>query len=75
MNVSIDDARVVAVSDVPTGLSAVKAELSVRSENGNLVVSGAPAGSRIDIYSLVGNRLQSAVAAQGETVIPNLPKG
>jgi hypothetical protein len=23
----------------------------------------------------VGNRLQSAVAAQGETVIPNLPKG
>jgi hypothetical protein len=75
-SIIIDDVQLVAVSDVPTGLSAIKAELPVRSENGNLVVSGAPAGSRIDVYSLVGNRLQSAVATQGETtVIPNLPKG
>jgi hypothetical protein len=76
IGIYIDDVQFVRTSNVITGLSAVKAQsLFVRSENGNLVVSGAAEGSRIDVYSLVGNRLQSAVAAQGETVIPNLPKG
>jgi hypothetical protein len=76
IGVYVDDVQLVAESDVPTGLSAVKAQsLFVRSENGNLVVSGVPAGSRIDVYSVVGSRLQSAVAAQGETVLSGLPKG
>jgi hypothetical protein len=77
IGVYIDDVKLVEKSEVITGTSsAIKAQsLFVRSENGNLVVSGAPAGSRIDVYNVVGSRLQSAVAAQGETVIPNLPKG
>jgi hypothetical protein len=75
VDVYIDDVQLVKTNEVITGIPAVKAKLPVRSENGNLVVSGAPAGSRIDVYNLFGERLQSVIAATGETVIPNLPKG
>jgi hypothetical protein len=76
IGVYIDDVQFVKTSNVITGLSAVKAQLLfVRSENGNLVVSGAPAGSRIDVYNVVGSRLQSVLAEKSETVLSGLPKG
>jgi hypothetical protein len=75
--VYVDDVRVVEKSEVITGISStIKAQsLFVRSENGNLVVSGAAEGSRIDLYNLFGERLQSVIAATGETVLSGLPKG
>jgi hypothetical protein len=72
----IDDVQVVKVSDVITGINSVEEQpLLVRVESGNVIVRNAEAGSRIDVYSLVGNRLQSVLAAQGETVLSGLPKG
>jgi hypothetical protein len=77
LKVFLDDITLVKVSEgVITGIDAVEEQpLSVRAKSGSVTVRNAPAGSRIDVYNVVGSRLQSAVAAQGETVIPNLPKG
>jgi hypothetical protein len=56
------------------GIDEVKASLPVRIEGDKLIVSAA-AGSQIDVYTVVGSRLQSAVSSGSETVLSGLPKG
>jgi hypothetical protein len=76
IGIYIDDVQFYEYSSGITNIKSIQLqELSVRSENGNLVVSGAPAGSRIDVYNIFGERLQSVIAATGETVLSGLPKG
>ncbi|MDR0613164.1 MAG: hypothetical protein LBG45_06780, partial [Dysgonamonadaceae bacterium] len=58
-----------------TGIADVKAPLPVRRQGDDLVVGGAAAGSRIDVYTVIGRRQQSAVSAGGDTVLSGLPKG
>jgi hypothetical protein len=57
-----------------SGIEEIKVQLPARTENGNLIVSAAP-GNRIEVFTVVGNRLQSVVSASNETVLPGLPKG
>ena len=68
-----DVTATLTVSD-NTGIADVKAPLPVRRQGNDLVVS-AEAGSRIDVYTVIGRRQQSAVSAGGETVLSGLPKG
>jgi hypothetical protein len=56
------------------GIDEVKVQLPVRIVNGNLTVTAAP-GSRIEVFSVVGSRLQSVTSSGGETVLAGLPKG
>ena len=58
-----------------TGIADVKAPLPVRRQGDDLVVGGAAAGSRIDVFTVIGRRQQSAVSAGGDTVLSGLPKG
>jgi hypothetical protein len=55
------------------GINDIKAALPVRTENGNLIVSVAP-GSRIEVYTVAGSRLQSTVSSGNETILPGLPR-
>jgi hypothetical protein len=57
-----------------SGIEEIKAQLPVRTENGNLLVTAAP-GNRIEVFTVVGGRLQSVVSAGSETVLSGLPKG
>jgi hypothetical protein len=72
----IDNACVIEV--VAAGINETTADqkslLPVRKEGNNLVVN-TESGKTIEVYSVVGAKLQSKVAESDETVISGLPKG
>ena len=78
IGVYIDDVKFLGPSSGPNGIEKIigskKAELPVRRENGQLIVSVA-AGSRIDVFTVLGSRLQSVVSSGNETTLSGLPKG
>ncbi|MDR2085794.1 MAG: hypothetical protein LBP72_01330, partial [Dysgonamonadaceae bacterium] len=55
------------------GLSEVSSSLPVRFESGRLTVV-APIDTPIEVYTVVGVKLQSRRSTGGETVIDRLPK-
>jgi len=71
-NVSVTVASSAGISEETT--TSASTELSVRTESGDLVVT-TEAGNTIEVYSVVGAKIQSKVAEDGETVISGLPKG
>jgi hypothetical protein len=74
IGVYIDDVKLVEQST--TGIHSVEEQpLLVRVENGNVIVRNAAEGSYIEAYNIFGERLQSVIAATGETVLSGLPKG
>jgi len=71
-SVSVTVASSAGISEETT--TSASTELSVRTESGDLVVT-TEAGNTIEVYSVVGAKIQSKVAEDGETVISGLPKG
>jgi hypothetical protein len=71
-NVSVTEAGSAGISEETT--TAQRTQLSVRTESGNLLVT-TESGKAIEVYSVVGSKLQSKVAEDEETVISGLPKG
>ncbi len=65
---------VASSSGIKESVADANSKLSVRKENGNLIVASEP-GRNIEVYSLLGAKLQSKVAGDSETVISGLPKG
>ncbi|MGC3977445.1 MAG: hypothetical protein QM751_03970 [Paludibacteraceae bacterium] len=57
-----------------SGINEVRAQLPIRVQDGNLIVS-TEARKTVEVYSVVGTKLQSKVADGDETVISGLPKG
>ncbi|MGC3977458.1 MAG: hypothetical protein QM751_04040 [Paludibacteraceae bacterium] len=55
------------------GINEVRAQLPIRVQDGNLIVT-TEAGKSVEVYSVVGAKLQSKVATSGETVISDLPQ-
>ncbi|MDR1563330.1 MAG: carbohydrate binding domain-containing protein [Dysgonamonadaceae bacterium] len=68
------DVTAILTVSVGTGIDELKTPLPVRTAGDKLIVT-TDAGSRIDIYTVVGSRLQSAMSSGGETVFYGLPKG
>jgi hypothetical protein len=77
INAHFDSASVTVASSASISeetTTSASTELSVRTESGDLVVT-TEAGNTIEVYSVVGAKIQSKVAEDGETVISGLPKG
>lgn len=75
-NLYIDNASVTEAGS--TGINETTADqksvLPVRKDGDNLIVT-TNAGSSIEVYSILGAKLQNKVAESNETVIGGLPKG
>jgi hypothetical protein len=69
--VSVTEAGSVGINETTADQKSV---LLVRKDGDNLVVT-TEAGKSIEVYSVVGAKLQSKVAESEETVISGLPKG
>jgi hypothetical protein len=71
-NASVTEAGSVGITEETTTTQST--QLSVRKDGGNLVVT-TEAGKSIEVYSILGAKIQREVAEDEETVISGLPKG
>lgn len=70
-NASVTEAGSTGINETTADQKSV---LPVRKDGDNLIVT-THAGSSIEVYSILGVKLQSKVAKEDETVIGGLPKG